>query len=131
MGGMFIGTIKNRRSPPCAILGENYRDEGKFRHRTLANLSSWPDDHVFGLHELLKNHSAGRRITGMHRWPPGLDLVQPDDFTLGRKMILQEVTEETENEEMMQNPSFTRKANELRPGFRRNPLNLCYLCYLL
>ena len=28
-------------------------------------------------------------------------------------MILQEVTEETENEEMMQNPSFTRKVNEL------------------
>jgi hypothetical protein len=46
-------------------------------------------------------------------------------------MILQEVTEETENEEMMQNPAFTRKVNELRPGSRRNPLNLCYLCYLL
>jgi len=46
-------------------------------------------------------------------------------------MILQEVAEETENGEMMQNPSFTRMVNELRPGFRRNPLNLCYLCYLL
>ena len=46
-------------------------------------------------------------------------------------MILQEVTEETEDEEMMQNPSFTRKVSGLRLGFRRNPLNLCYLCYLL
>jgi len=43
---------------------------------------------------------------------------------LERKMILQE---ETEDEEMMQNPSFTRKVKELRPGFRRNPLNLCFL----
>jgi hypothetical protein len=46
-------------------------------------------------------------------------------------MILQEVTEETEDEEMMRNLSFTRKVNELRPGFRHNPLNLCYLCHLL
>jgi hypothetical protein len=51
-------------------------------------------------------------------------------LTLEKKMILLEVTEETENEEMMRNPSFTRKVNELKPGFRRNPLNLCYLCYL-
>jgi len=50
------------------------------------------------------------------------------DFILDRKMILQEVTEETEDEEMMQNPSFTRKLNELRPGFRSNPLNPSYLC---
>jgi EAL domain-containing protein (putative c-di-GMP-specific phosphodiesterase class I) len=49
-------------------------------------------------------------------------------LTLERKMIVQEVTEDTENEEMMQNPSFTRKVNELRPGLRRNPSNLCYLC---
>jgi hypothetical protein len=46
-------------------------------------------------------------------------------------MILQEETEKTEDEEIMQNPSFTRKVNELRSGFRRNPLNLCCLCYLL
>ncbi len=46
-------------------------------------------------------------------------------------MILQEETEETEDEEITQNSSFTRKVNELRLGFRRNQLNLCYLCSLL
>ena len=46
-------------------------------------------------------------------------------------MILQEETEKTEHEEVMQNPSFTRKVNGFRTGFRRNQLYLCSLCYLL
>jgi len=36
-------------------------------------------------------------------------------------MILQEETEETEDAEIVRNPSFTRKSKELRQGFRRNP----------
>lgn len=60
---MFVETIKNRSSPPCTLLRESYRDEGKVRHRTIANLSSWPDDLVFGLRELLKNHRAGNPVT--------------------------------------------------------------------
>jgi transposase len=45
------------------LLRESYRDEGKVRHRTLANLSTWPDDLIFGLRELLKNHRAGNPVT--------------------------------------------------------------------
>jgi transposase len=60
---MFVETIKNRSSPPCTLLRESYRDEGKVRHRTLANLSTWPDDLIFGLRELLKNHRAGNPVT--------------------------------------------------------------------
>jgi len=60
---MFVETIKNRSSPPCILLRESYRDEGKVRHRTLANLSSWPDELLFGLRELLKNHRAGNPLT--------------------------------------------------------------------
>lgn len=56
---MFVETIKNRKSPPCILLRESYRDKGKVRHRTLANLSSWPEDLVFGLRELLKRHRKG------------------------------------------------------------------------
>ena len=48
-----------------------------------------------------------------------------ESMNLERKMILQEETEKTEDEEIMQNASFTRKVKEIRPGFRRNPLNLC------
>jgi len=50
---------------------------------------------------------------------------------LERKMILQEETKETEDEEIMQNPSYTRKVGELSPGFRCNQLNLSYLRFLL
>ena len=60
---MFVETIKNRNSPPCVLLRESYRDQGKVRHRTITNLSSWPDDLVFGLRELLKSHRAGKPLT--------------------------------------------------------------------
>lgn len=60
---MFVETIKNRNSPPCTLLRESYRDNGKVRHRTIANLSSWPDELVFGLRELLKSHRAGKPVT--------------------------------------------------------------------
>lgn len=39
---MFIESVRNRNSPPCILLRETYRDAGKVRHRTLANLSKWP-----------------------------------------------------------------------------------------
>lgn len=60
---MFVETIKNRSSPPCTLLRESYREKGKVRHRTIANLSSWPDELVFGLRELLKSHRAGKPVT--------------------------------------------------------------------
>jgi hypothetical protein len=50
---------------------------------------------------------------------------------LERKIILQEETEKTEDEGITQNPSFTRKVNELKASFRCNHLSLCYLCFLL
>jgi len=54
---MFIESVRNRNSPPCLLLRETYRDDGKVRHRTLANLSKWPKPVVEGLRALLK----GRR----------------------------------------------------------------------
>lgn len=67
---MFVETIKNRNSPPCTLLRESFRDNGKVRHRTIANLSSWPDELVFGLRELLKCHRIGKPVTpatdGLH-----------------------------------------------------------------
>ena len=57
MVAMFIESVRNRNSPPCLLLRETYRDAGKVRHRTLANLSKWPKPVVEGLRALLK----GRR----------------------------------------------------------------------
>jgi hypothetical protein len=50
---MFIETVPNRKSPPCILLRETYRQDGKVRHRTLANLTNWPQDIVEGFRSLL------------------------------------------------------------------------------
>ena len=39
---MYIATIPNRNSPPAILLRESYRENGKVKNRTLANLSSLP-----------------------------------------------------------------------------------------
>ncbi len=51
---MYIESVPNRTSPPAILLRESYRDAGKVRKRTLANLSKWPSEIVEGLRALLK-----------------------------------------------------------------------------
>ena len=55
---MYIEAIPNRSSPPAVLLRESYRDAGKVRKRTLANLSKWPPALVEGLRVLLKGGAA-------------------------------------------------------------------------
>ena len=38
---MYI-SVPNRNSPPAVLLRESFRDAGKVKKRTLANLSKWP-----------------------------------------------------------------------------------------
>ena len=40
--GMYIAKVPNRNSPPSYLLRESYRENGKVKNRTLANLSSLP-----------------------------------------------------------------------------------------
>ena len=51
---MYITSIANRGSPPCVLLRESYRQGGKTRNRTLANVTGWPPHVVEGLRALLK-----------------------------------------------------------------------------
>ncbi len=51
---MYITSVPNRNSPPCILLRESYRQDGKVRNRTLANLTHWPPDVVEGLRQLLR-----------------------------------------------------------------------------
>lgn len=55
---MYIESVPNRKSPPAVLLRESYREDGKVKKRTLANLSKWPDDLVEGLRTLLKGGVA-------------------------------------------------------------------------
>ena len=51
---MYITRVPNRNSPPAVLLRESYRDGGKVKNRTLANLSSWPEAKVEALERALK-----------------------------------------------------------------------------
>src|SRR4249920_1662295 len=51
---MYIESVPNRTSPPAILLRESYRDGGKIKKRTIANLSNWPTELVEGLRTLLK-----------------------------------------------------------------------------
>src|ERR1700692_891252 len=43
---MYVATIPNRGSPPAILLRESYREAGKTKIRTLANLSDWPSERI-------------------------------------------------------------------------------------
>jgi hypothetical protein len=51
---MYIETVPNRGSPPAILLRESYREDGKVRKRTLANLSDWPAERVEGFRTFLR-----------------------------------------------------------------------------
>jgi hypothetical protein len=66
---MYVARVPNRGSPPAILLRESYRDGGKVKNRTLANLTRWPEDKVDALSRVLKG------------LPPQLDLAQAFDVT--------------------------------------------------
>lgn len=51
---MYVVRVPNRGSPPAILLRESYREAGKVKNRTLANLSSWPEAKVDALTRVLK-----------------------------------------------------------------------------
>ena len=57
---MYVAKVPNRGSPPAVLLRESYREAGKVKNRTLANLSSWPEAKVDALARVLKGQAAGR-----------------------------------------------------------------------
>ena len=52
---MYIETVPNRNSPPAILLREGWREDGKVKKRTLANLSKWPKSKIDTLRRLLKD----------------------------------------------------------------------------
>jgi hypothetical protein len=55
---MYIEAVPNRGSPPAILLRESFRENGRVRKRTLANLSDWPSPLVEGFRTLLKGGVA-------------------------------------------------------------------------
>jgi hypothetical protein len=51
---MYVAVIPNRGSPPAILLRESYREAGKTKNRTLANLSRWPAERIDQLRAVLR-----------------------------------------------------------------------------
>jgi hypothetical protein len=51
---MYVATIPNRNSPPAILLREGYREDGKVKNRTLANLSKLPPEAIEAIRRTLK-----------------------------------------------------------------------------
>ncbi len=50
---MYITSIRNRKSPPAILLRDGYRENGKVKTRTLANLSKLPAKAIEVLRQVL------------------------------------------------------------------------------
>ena len=58
---MYIEAVPNRKSKPTILLREAYREDGKVKKRTLANLTRLPGKVIEGLKRLLKGATYQRR----------------------------------------------------------------------
>jgi hypothetical protein len=66
---MYVTRVPNRGSPPAILLRESYREGGKVKSRTLANLSRWPEHKVDKLQRALKG------------LPPAINLCEAFEIT--------------------------------------------------
>ena len=55
---MYVTRVPNRSSPPAVLLRESWREDGKVKTRTLANLSDWPDRKVEALRRVLRGETV-------------------------------------------------------------------------
>jgi len=54
---MYVARVPNRNSPPAFLLREAFRQAGKVKNRTLANLSHWPPEQIEALRQVLKGNT--------------------------------------------------------------------------
>jgi transposase len=63
--GMFIAVVPNRNSRPTILLRETYREDGKVRNRTLANLTDWAPEKIAALSAALEAARSKEAPAGM------------------------------------------------------------------
>src|SRR2546426_12061852 len=61
---MYVAEVPNRDSPPAFLLRESYRENGKVKNRTLANISSWPRPRIDALRRLLRGELDDVAVCG-------------------------------------------------------------------
>ena len=109
MVAMYIERIPNRQSPPAILLREAWREHGRVRKRTVANLSAWPPPRIEALRRVLRDeplvradelftidtslpHGHVEAILGMVRHL-GLDLVLATKRSRVRDLVLAMIVE--------------------------------------
>jgi hypothetical protein len=60
---MYIDVVPNRQSPPAMLLRESYREHGKVKKRTLANLSKLPREVVERIRQALAGQALAVKET--------------------------------------------------------------------
>jgi len=60
---MYITRVPNRGSPPAVLLRESFRENGKVKTRTLANLSRWPEHKIDKLQRALKGQPSASDLS--------------------------------------------------------------------
>jgi hypothetical protein len=71
---MYVALVPNRNSPPAYLLREGYREDGKVKSRTLANLSHWPLAKIERLRRVLRDEvlsGAAEGLTMLRSLPHG------------------------------------------------------------
>ncbi|MGC8628411.1 MAG: IS1634 family transposase, partial [Acidimicrobiales bacterium] len=61
---MYVVRVPNRGSPPAVLLRESFREGGKVKNRTLANLSRWPEEKVLALQAVLSGKAPPLSLEG-------------------------------------------------------------------
>lgn len=56
---MYVAVVPNRNSPPAILLREGYREDGKAKTRTLANITHWKSERIDALSRALKGEFDG------------------------------------------------------------------------
>jgi hypothetical protein len=68
---MYVTVVPNRGSPPAILLRETYRDGGKVKNRTLANLTKWKPEKIAALRAVLREEKPRPAVslqpTGLSR----------------------------------------------------------------
>ena len=83
---MFIARVPNRNSPPAFLLRESYRENGKVKTRTLANLSKLPPSAIEALKRSLKGEQLVPLDETLEKFGNGT-VAGTDTFTLDTVQI--------------------------------------------
>jgi len=54
---MYIDVVPNRNSPPAVLIRESYREDGKPKKRTLANISKLPEEAIDAVRKVLEGET--------------------------------------------------------------------------